>query len=70
MADLADETPSADVCQLFWPIYLKTCITIVTHNSDKMSPLKYFKPIGKKEKNFALQDPGGALSEQVPSSSI
>ena len=30
-----------------------------------MSIFKYFKPIGKKEKDFALQDPGDTLSEQA-----
>ena len=37
---------------------------------DKMSILKHFKPVGKKEKDFALPDPSGPLSKQVPSSSI
>ena len=43
----------------------------VTHDlGGKMSILKYFKPICKKEKDFALPDPSGPLSERVPSSSI
>ena len=32
--------------------------------------LKYFKPIGKKEKDFALLDPSSLLSERVLSLSI
>ena len=32
--------------------------------------LKYLKPVCKKEKDFALPDPSGPLSERVPSSSI
>ena len=35
-----------------------------------MSILKYFKPIGKKEKDFALLDPSSPLRERVPSLSI
>ena len=32
--------------------------------------VKYFKPVCKKEKDFALPDPSGPLSKRVPSSSI
>ena len=68
MADLADETPSTNV---FPPIiltnksfsYLRARVKTVTHDPDKMSILKYFKPIGKTEKDFALPDPSGLLSK-------
>ena len=43
---------------------------MATHDSNKMSILKYFKPVCKKEKGFTLPDPSGPLSKQVPSSSI
>ena len=45
-------------------------VKTVTCDPNKMSILKYFKPVGKKEKNFTLSDPSGPLSERVPSSSI
>ena len=40
---------------------------MATLDSNKMSILKYFKPVCKKEKGFTLPGP---LSEPVPSSSI
>ena len=43
--------------------YLRARIKTVTCDPDKMSILKYFKPVGKKEKDFALPDPSGPLSE-------
>ena len=61
-----DETPSANVFPP--PIYLRACVK--TRDSDKMSILKYCKPVCKKEKEFASPDPSGPLSERVPSSSI
>ena len=43
--------------------YLRARIKTVTRDLDKMSIFKYFKPVGKKEKDFALPDPSGLLSE-------
>ena len=43
--------------------YLRAHVKTIIYDLDKMSILKYFKPTGKKEKDFALADPSGLLSE-------
>ena len=61
--------PPIDLINILFS-YLRVHVKTVARNPDKMSILKYFKPVGKKEKDFALPDPSGPLSKLVPSLSI